>query len=258
LRRNKKYLKRKKSNSKKAFFYSLLIIALILIAYFSKVYIFPYFQNDNIELKIEFPGAEQNGMSYREDFVYSRMIEGLENVLYEDKLIAKQFQLEIIEGDYITTLSDEFTFIDQVEMLSFFAERDDKKSFKNLNAKILDKFHRIDGLFANKYYPESSNMPESDEEISLSEQLSYCRSLLEGYYMFGDIKYLNLAEEISELLYPIFKQNLLIPAQINIYLSKPTPTPNFAATPTPKPSIIPTIDPEDVKTINGMKFTIIP
>jgi hypothetical protein len=94
-------------------------------------------------------------------------------------------------------------------------------------------------------------------EVSVSDQIRYCRVLIEAFDRFGQERDLSLLKSLSGQLLPLCKENNLLPQEMSIALPQATLTPDFTATPTPKPSAIPTIEPSKITYIGAVDLSSI-
>ncbi len=228
----------------------LILFISIGIIFISALIIYFYFFMKSPEINVVLHGTKSVDMDYSESVLSARLKDGMEKILMTDEgFLTSDFTVEWIEGNTNFTNSEYILFSDQIELLSFYVRQNDRKSFNKLYNSINEKFKDERGFFAEKIYMQSQKIVPS-AEILISEQIMYTRVLLEGYSVFKNVKYFNLADTISNAILPLCAEDNMVPANFEIALPPPPPTPDFAATPTPKPEITPIIPLEDIRYIN--------
>lgn len=226
---------------------SVIIIILVLIV----ILVLPAILFKNLiskrpDIEVVFHGTKTENFDYSKSIYSARLKSKLEKILIDDNgFLIEDFNVEWIEGKADFNYSTNLLFSDQIKLLSFYVRQNDKRSFARLYGSINDKFMDERGLFA-EYVDTQSINGKGLTEILVYEQIYYARVLLEGYSVFKNKRYYDMAENISKLILPLCQKDNIVPSKIMIALPPPSPTPDFAATPTPKPEITPVIPPEDI------------
>jgi len=229
---------------------NILIVSLFIGIIFILVLIINYFFfTKSPEINVVLHGAKSENMDYSESVLSARLKDGMEKILKTDEgFLVSDYTVEWIEGNANFIQSEYILFSDQIGLLSFYVRQNDRKSFKKLYDSINRNFRDDRGLFAEKIYKQNKEIVPSAEML-ISEQIMYARVLLEGYSVFKNIKYLNLAETISIAILPLCSKDNIVPSKFEIALPPPLPSPDFSATPTPKPEVTPKIPIEDIRYI---------
>ncbi|MHB8963295.1 MAG: hypothetical protein ACYC5K_09110 [Saccharofermentanales bacterium] len=227
---------------------------------------------------VAFPGEAADTMdtSAKEDS--DNMKIGLSSKLMVDGLLAKFCTIPGGTVKKSLEVSDDFLFSDQIEMMSFFAEQGDRRSFRDFYRIVGSRFQGPDGLYVRQIGDgsgisadatageadsgtvsgaDSSSASYQKTKVSVNSNIRFCRVLLEGYSRFGNKEYLESAAALSELLYPLCSQYGIPPAEMTILFSAGTPTPDFSATPTPKPTAGSSIQPGDATSAEAVDLSAI-
>lgn len=240
----------KKSKINKKVFLNLSILVAAILIFTMGLFVLNNFFNymHDPEFDVVFHCSGTDDMSYADEFETARMHDGLRKILLNETLLTEYYEVNWHRGKVFTKHSEKYLLSDQINLLSFYARENERTGFRNLNAIIEMEFMNEEGLFVDSIYLNEHREKKTDGEISFYSQVSYCRALIEGYFRFGNSSYLELAKQISELIYPVFKRNnMMFPPGLAIEFSGPSPTPDFSATPTPRPTVTPTLSPEDIR-----------
>jgi len=219
---------------------ALLAAALLAGLYFGYTFFFP--GTKSISFHAAFPGSKTADLTYESIKAALDMKEGLQKKLIQTAGVLEYYQIAGKTGTPPALKSTNMLFSDQIELLSFYVEQKNRNAFGKLNTWIKSTFQAENGLFVKKVDSATQKRPDGDLQISASEQIRYCRVLIEAYDRFGQEEDLNLVKALSEQMYPLCKGNNLLPPELSVALPEKTPTPDFTATPEPKPSAAPTID----------------
>jgi len=217
-----------------------LAIALLAGMYFGYRFLFP--GTKSIAFHAAFPGSRSADLTYESKKTAVDLKEGFQNKLIQTIGVLEYYQIAGKTGTPPAVKSTKMLFEDQIELLSFYIEQKNRSAFNKLNSWIKSTFQADNGLFVKQVDSGSFNKPGGALEIRVSDQIRYCRVLIEAYDRFGQGGDLDLVRALSTQLYPLCKANNLLPPELSIALPEETPTPDFTATPEPKPSAVPTID----------------
>lgn len=221
-----------------------LAIALLGSTFFA--YRFIYSGPDKISFNAVFPGVKSSGFTFEAQKSAKTLKDGFQKKLVQSYGVLEYYQIAGKTGTPPAKKSENMIFENQVNLLSFYVEIKDKNSFNKLNNWIKSIFQSENGLFVKKVSTDKLEKPEGGLEVSVSEQIYYCRVLIEAYVRFGQKRDLDLVITLSKQLYPLCKDKNILPPEMSIALPEETPTPDFTATPEPKPSVMPTIDPSKI------------
>lgn len=223
------------------------IIAILLIAaglVAGVWYIF--FRPAGFSFPADFPGTGTGSFAYRTLKASVDMETSFHNMMAKKVFAAESYQIAGANNNPPAVYSENIYFSDQVELLEFYVEKKDRASFNKLNQLIREKFLSQNGLFVKKIDYETFKKPAGKEEILVSDQIRYCRVLIEACVRFKQQRDLDAVKTLSSLIYPLCSQSKMLPPEISIAVAKNTPSPDFSATPTMKPSVAPTPNPADI------------
>lgn len=189
-----------------------------------------------VKFDVTFPGSAQGTFDFSKNTSSTNMRNGMNKVMISDTLAIEYFQTKSDKGQIITSKSQTIKFSDQIELLSYYAERGSKKSFNFLNDKIIESFKLKTSLFASEISAESLKADEAKSKTLVTEQIGYCRALIEGYSKFRSRRDLELIKTLSSKLLPLCAKDKIPPAQTSIAVPKEGSIPDFSSTPTPKPT----------------------
>lgn len=251
-----------KKTKKKGTKIGLIVFLCIVLITSTIVGLFYTFSRRRADLNITFPGAKIDNFTYEsEKFAYD-LKASFSKILMQKGFANQSYMLENKIKDTTAQYSKFYNLKDQIELLEFYVEQNEKKDFMNLNAKIVIEFKNSKGLYVTSLEQKIQNGQDTQDEqtlittqydsaiIKTNEQLSYCKVLLEGYHMFGDTKLLEQAKTLANTIYEFFKVSNLPPAEISLSVLNPISVPDFSATPIPKPSLSPTPDINNTTNIN--------
>ncbi|MFA6735471.1 MAG: hypothetical protein WC102_00095 [Saccharofermentanales bacterium] len=182
------------------------------------------------DIDVKFPGSSYEGFDRSMDENADLMRIGVINRSMSDGLVSEYLFLPFSTTERQLSRSERVLFSDQVELLSFMAERKDRKAYESLIEKINESFT----------YTENNG-------FSVNSGIRYCRVLLEGYSVFDNIKYYDMANSLQKKLYPLCSVDKIPPPELSIIIPADTPTPDFEATPTPKPAADATPEQADIR-----------
>jgi hypothetical protein len=189
-----------------------------------------------IKFEATFPGSALGTFDSSKNTSSTNMRNSMTKIMTSDTFALEYFQTKSDKGQIITSKSQILRFSDQVELLSYYAERGSKKSFNLLNDRIIESFKLQTSLFATEISTKTMKADEAKSETLVAEQISYCRALIEGYSKFGQRRDLDLVKSLSSKLLPLCAKDNVLPAQTRIAVPKEGSIPDFSSTPTPKPT----------------------
>ncbi len=237
------------SNEKKAVRTSttikLVILVILILAVIAGI-IFLFTRGKPVDFKIQFLGSKKNGMTYEARKFAIDLRNTFDRILIQDGISMESYQIAGKTGNPPSKKSDYCYLKDQINLLGFYAEQKDKSEFNELNENLKLNFSAGNGLFVKRILMSTLQKPKGELEIKISDQLSYCRVLIESYQSFGSSKNLEDAKSIAALIYPLCKENLILPSEITVAVANPQSIPDYWATPVPKPSAQITIDPKSI------------
>lgn len=255
--RNKssRYEKKKPNTSPGALIGIILLAAVITGLFFGFRALFP--GTEPIAFNASFPGSNRTDLTYGKQKSAKDLKDGLQKRLIQTTGVLEYYQIAGKTGTPPSEKSEFFLFEDQVDLLSFYVEQKDKSSFNRLNDWVKSKFQTGEGFFVKRIDTATLERPKGTLEVRVSDQIRYCRVLIEAYDRFRQNRDLDLVKSLSTRLYPLCKENNLPPPEMSIALPEETPTPDFTATPEPKPSVLPTIDPAKITYIGVVDLATI-
>lgn len=246
----------RKPSFKRRLLIALLIAAVVLAGLYAGYRVF-FAEKDRIVFEAAFPGSAADGFTY-DSMKYSKdMLDGMKADLLLASGILEYYQIGSLTGSVSAVQSQDLLFEDQIDLLGFYVEQKEKTSFNRLNDWVRSTFQTDNGLFVKRVDSVTLQKPESALEVSISDQIRYCRVLIEAYDRFGQERELSFVKNLSDQLLPLCKENNLLPQEMSIALPQATPTPDFTATPTPKPSAVPTIEPSKITYIGAVDLSSI-
>ena len=256
--KSRRYNNKKPNSVQRTFLWTVLAALLITGLFFGYRAIFP--QVEPISFHAAFPGSNTSDFTYDKQKSAKDLKDGFQKSLIQGTGVLEYYQIAGKTGTPPAEKSANFLFEDQVDLLSFYVEQGDRSSFNRMNDWVKSVFQTREGLFVKRIDAATSAKPKGGVEVRVSDQIRYCRVLMEAYDRFGQARDLILVKSLSAQLLPLCKENNLLPPEMSIALPEETPTPDFTATPEPKPSVLPTIDPAkitiigvvDLATIDGL------
>lgn len=242
-----------------------LIITIILV---SMIYN-KFFRADELEMKLDFPGSMTDSLTFGNQKSTQEMKKMFLLKLTDNGGVLEYYQIAGKAGNPPARISDSMIFDDQLELLSFYAEQKNEKEFNKMNNWLKDKFQTDDGFFVRNILSNKQQKPDRTKTsdgtydssgayvVDVASHIRYCRILIEAYDRFGKPVYLETAKDLAGLIYPLCKENDILPAGSKIALPQDTPTPDYAATPIPKSTITPVVDESKIKYMNALDLASI-
>ena len=207
---------------------------------------FFFFSDKQIFSQVTYPGSKTGTFTYESQKATKDLLDGFYKNLKPKTTVFEYYQIAGKTGTPPASISEYVFLDDQLELLGFYVEQNDKAKYSELNEWIKTAFKSSNGLFVKRLVSADLQIPAGDQEIRIAEQIHYCRILIEGYDRFGQAGDLNMVKTLSTQIYPFCKEKSMLPPEMTIALPQETSIPDFSATPIPKPSILPTIDPAQI------------